>query len=127
MKPRVLVVDDEPAIVATVCAILEAYGFSPVGVTSGEEAIAKATDSCPDVLLCDVMMPGLNGFETGLQVKKVCPTCRLLFFTGYAEVPGLADDLKSNGHAFEVLGKPVRPAELVDKINAALAAGGQAL
>lgn len=123
MKPWVLVVDDEPSIVATVCAILEAYGYSAVGVTSGAEAIAKATASCPDLLLSDVMMPGLNGFETGLQVKKVCPHCRLLFFTGYAEVSGLADGLKSNGLAFEVLSKPMHPAALVDKVKAALSAG----
>ena len=123
MKPQVLVVDDEPSIVATVCAILEAYGYSAVGVLSGDEAIARVTDSCPDVLLCDVMMPGLNGFETALEVKKRCPNCRLLFFTGYAEVPGLADGLKSKGLAFDVLSKPMHPATLIDKINAALSEG----
>jgi CheY-like chemotaxis protein len=123
MKPRVLVVDDEPSIVATVCAILEAYGYNVVGVTSGAEAIARATDSCPDLLLCDVMMPGLNGFETALQVKKLCPNCRLLFFTGYAEVSGLDDGLKSRGLAFEVLSKPMHPAALVAKVKAALSEG----
>lgn len=126
MKHRVLVVDDEPAIVATLCLVLEAHGYGTVGVTSGYEAIAKVAGSCPDLLLSDVMMPGMNGFETGLQVKKLCPKCRLLFFTGYAEVSGLAQELKNKGHFFEVLQKPIHPSFLLDKVKATLAAASQA-
>jgi two-component system, NtrC family, nitrogen regulation response regulator NtrX len=121
MKPTILVVDDEPSIVATVCAILEAYGFSAVGATSGTEAIAKAAETCPDLLLSDVMMPGMNGFETALQVKKHCPKCALLFFTGYANVANLGVDLENNGYVFEMLSKPLPGAILVEKIKGALA------
>ena len=125
MKKRVLVVDDEPTIVKTVCMVLEAYGFDPDGATSGDEAIAKAKNSCPDLLLSDVMMPGINGFDAALQIKRVCPGCRLLFFTGYAsQVASLAADLTSNGFRFELLAKPIQPAVLVDSVNAALAQAG---
>lgn len=122
LKPLVLVVDDEESIVRTICDILDLYGFRTIGATSGGEAIAKIADSCPDLLLSDVMMPGMNGFETGLQVKDLCPRCGLLFFTGYAEVSDLAVELKSKGHAFELLSKPLPPSLLVDKVSAALAA-----
>lgn len=116
-----MVVDDEPSIVRTVCAILEVYGFKAVGAGSGQEAIAKVADLCPDVVLCDVMMPEMNGFETGLELKKLCPKCRLLFFTAYSNVSELSVDLTKAGHVFEVLSKPLPGAMLVNRIKAALA------
>jgi len=122
VTPLVLVVDDEPSIVSTVCAILHVYGFRTLSATSGPEAIAKAAGACPDLLLCDVIMPGMNGFQTALQVKKLCPQCRLLFFTGYAAVADLAEGLKNDGHDFEMLSKPLPPAVLVDRVKAVLAA-----
>lgn len=121
MKRRVLVVDDEPSIVNTICMILDAYGFDAVGVNSGYAAIARVTDFRPDLLLSDIMMPGMNGFETGIEIKKLCPDCRLLFFSGYSNLSGMAQDLKKQGHRFEVLFKPMQPASLIEKIKARLA------
>ena len=120
MRTRILVVDDEPAIVQTVCIVLGSSGFDALGVNSGDEAIAKAATFCPDVLLSDVMMPGMSGFETALEVKKLCPGCRLLFFSGRTDVAVLGEGLKTLGHRFELLPKPVDPAVLVEKIKTAL-------
>jgi DNA-binding response OmpR family regulator len=122
MKKSVLVVDDEWRIMATMCAILEASDYTAVGAASGDEAISKVSSFCPDLLLCDVMMPGLNGFETGLQVKKLCPNCRLLFFTGNPDVWGLAEGIRKSGHDFETLLKPVHPSLLIDRVKAVLSA-----
>ena len=122
IKTRVLVVDDEPSIMRTVCMILEAYGFDTQGASSGDEAITQAANSCPDLLLSDVMMPGKNGFETALEIKKLCPECRLLFFTGYAsQIASLTVTLTSNGYRFDLLSKPMLPKELLDSVKAALA------
>lgn len=123
MKALVLVVDDEPTIVSTVCAILEGCGFRTEGATSGKEAVAKAAVSRPDLMLSDVLMPGMNGFETGLEIKKLCPDCHLLFFTAYGDVSALSAALRSTGHDFEVLAKPMRASLLVDRIKAMLEAG----
>lgn len=120
MKHRVLVVDDEPTIVSTICMILDASGFDVVGVNSGYAAIARVGDFCPDLLLSDIKMPGMNGFETGVEIKKLCPDCRLLFFSGYSDVSGMAEALRDSGHRFELLPKPLHPNVLLDKIKAAL-------
>lgn len=120
---RILVVDDEPLIVETMCAILKGKGYSTIGVNSGLEAIAKARDFQPDLLLIDVLMPGLSGFEAGLRVKELCPGCRLLFFSGYSATPEmtvLSEKLRRSGYSFELLTKPLPSGKLLDKVKAAL-------
>ena len=121
MRTRILVVDDEPTIVQIVCMVLGSAGFDAVGVNSGDEAIAKAATFSPDVLLSDVMMPGMSGFETALEVKKLCPGCRLLFFSGRIDGAVMGEGLRTLGHHFELLPKPVQPDVLLEKIKTALA------
>ena len=121
MKNQILVVDDQPSIVSTICLILETYGYNAVGVNSGYEAIAKVPSFRPDLLLSEIMMPGMNGFNTGLEVKKLCPDCQLLFFSGYSDLSGMADALKNRGFRFELLPKPVPPALLLDRVKSLLA------
>lgn len=118
--PLILVVDDEPAIVETVCMILEAEGLKAIGAKSGADAVAKARESCPDLLFSDIMMPGMNGFEAAVQIKAHCPHCRLIFFSGYADVTDMANGLRQRGYEFEVLRKPMLPTLMVEKVRAAL-------
>jgi CheY-like chemotaxis protein len=120
MSGRILVVDDELPIVETLRLILEMSGYSVCTAVSGIQAIAKAEEGCPDLLLSDVMMPGLNGFETALRIKKHCPGCRLLFFSGYSGTPEmlyLNENLKDRGYEFEVLAKPLHPSLLLEKVK----------
>src|SRR5215467_6958162 len=102
MKTQILVVDDEPAIVESMCMVLEAFGYNAVGANSGVEAVAKVADFCPTLLLSDIVMPALNGFEAALQIKAKCPHCRLLFFSGYAGAADMGDSLKAQGYRFEI-------------------------
>ncbi len=74
--PRVLVVDDDPAIVGLVGALVEGEGLGFVGVGSGEEALAAVTDGPVDLVVLDVMMPGMDGFETCRLLRSASPTCR---------------------------------------------------
>jgi CheY-like chemotaxis protein len=127
MSGRILVVDDEISIAETIRMILEMSGYIAYSAGSGLQAIAKAEEGCFDLLLSDVMMPGLNGFETAMQIKTRCPGCRLLFFSGYAANPEmlpLSDNLKDRGHDFEVLPKPLHPSLLLEKVKSALCGSG---
>jgi len=82
MQANILVVDDEHTIADSVGEILAGAGYTIKCAYSGLEAVSKALELCPDILLSDVLMPGMNGFEAGLEVKKDCPGCRLMFFSG---------------------------------------------
>lgn len=123
MASKILVVDDEASIATTVTLILNAHGYVAEGVCSGKEAIVKARTMLPDVLLSDVLMPGLNGFETALEVKQACPDCRLLFFSAYPATECVQHFRKvfaDRGYRLNLLAKPVAPAMLLRSVEKAI-------
>ena len=61
-QKKVLVIDDEAAIRDNVCRFLELEGYLAVGAADGAKGIAEALRSPPDLVLCDLMMPGMDGF-----------------------------------------------------------------
>jgi PAS domain S-box-containing protein len=67
--PTALVVDDDPAARELVAALLTPEGFSVVTAATGEEAVTLATTACPDVILLDLLLPGLSGFGVVAQIK----------------------------------------------------------
>jgi two-component system response regulator VicR len=127
MSNRILVVDDERETADASRVILEAWGYTVSCAYSGDEAVAEAKEFCPNLLLIDVMMPGLNGFETAIQVKELCPDCRLLFLSGNtrSQVSSMARNLNNHGYQFELVTKPMHPTRLLTRIKAVLAEGVQ--
>jgi len=117
-------VDDEETILDTVCAISKSVGYSTSRACCGQDTISAAVDSCPSLLLCDVMMPGLNGFEIALQIKKRCPGCRILLFSEQVASALMARDLgqvfSNLGYRFELLSKPLHPSLLLHEVQQAL-------
>jgi CheY-like chemotaxis protein len=116
-KPRILVVDDEPAIASTLELILNAAGFSAASFTNPLEALRSAETQCPDFLLTDVMMPQLNGIDLGVQFKAIYPRCRILLLSGQIATGGLMEDARKKGHNFELLAKPIHPKDLLNVIG----------
>jgi DNA-binding NtrC family response regulator len=86
---KVFVVDDEPVIVLTLTAILNTFGFSTKGFQSAKDAIQAAESECPDLLITDVSMPGMNGIDLAIQFKSLCPSCKVVLFSGHANTAGL--------------------------------------
>src|SRR3989304_6213206 len=68
-KRRVLVVDDEPRIVKVLGIKLKLHGYEVFGTTSGAEAVELARTRCPDIMLLDILMPGMNGTEVLEKVR----------------------------------------------------------
>jgi twitching motility two-component system response regulator PilH len=66
----VLVVDDSPTDLHLLSSMLTRNGYSVITATSGEEAIDRATTEKPDLILLDIVMPGMNGFETTRALTK---------------------------------------------------------
>jgi DNA-binding NtrC family response regulator len=116
--PRVFVVDDEHFIASSLAAILKLNVYSATSFTSPLEALAAAMASAPDLLISDVAMPGLSGIDLAIQIKAVCPACKILLFSGHATTQDLLKDARVQGNTFQLLQKPVHPSVMLSNIGA---------
>jgi YesN/AraC family two-component response regulator len=122
--PIVLVVDDEPLIADTLAAILNKQGYFATVAYSGDEAFAIAKLISPQVLITDILMPGMSGIDLALKMKELHPDCRTVLFSGHAYHEQLYTDSRCARHAFSVLAKPIHPDLLLAHIaglNSAMA------
>jgi CheY-like chemotaxis protein len=111
------VVDDENLIASTLELILLHKGFDARSFVDPIEALQAVQFLAPDVLVTDVIMPGMNGIELAIQVTQGCADCKVLLFSGQTATSDLLVDARSRGHHFEILAKPVHPSELLEKLN----------
>jgi len=113
----VLVVDDESRMVEFIAMNLELEGFRVVRAANGSEALEKASKEHPDLVLLDIMMPEMDGFET-LQGLRETSSVPVIFLTAKSEevdrIKGL--DLGADDY----ITKPFSPRELVSRIRAVL-------
>ena len=112
-QSRVLVVDDELQITKTLGAILDGEGFDVATANSGEDAVLKAQEWHPDLVLSDVVMPGMDGVEAAIQICNLLPGCKIVLLSGYAVVHDLTKTAKACGYEFDVLEKPIHPLDLI--------------
>jgi CheY-like chemotaxis protein len=119
-KPVVLVVDDERVIADTLSTILSRSGFSTMTAYDGVSAIQLATTCPPDLLISDVMMPGMTGIELAITVTQAIPGCKILLFSGQAATVDLLEKARHAGHNFTTLAKPVHPTDMLRRISECL-------
>jgi|SRR5690348_9217963 CheY-like chemotaxis protein len=112
--PMVLIVDDEVSITETLSLILQSHGYRTRIARTGEEAIEQAKASAPDVLVCDIIMPGMTGIEAALQIRALCSDCRIILMSGAILSTELLDRARADGNHFEVLAKPFHPSKLLE-------------
>ncbi len=117
-KPRVLVVDDEQVIADTLARILDLNGYEASAVYSGTAAVESARALQPDLVISDVIMQDMNGIEAAINIRGFLPGCKILLFSGQAATADLLENARAQGHEFEILAKPVHPADLLAKIKA---------
>lgn len=114
---RVLVIDDERLVADSLSEILKRFDYDAMPCYNGETAIEAARRKCPDVVLSDVMMPRLNGIETVLKIREICPLARVLLLSGNAATADLLKEAQTQGHEFELLAKPLHPEELLRRLR----------
>ncbi len=117
-KPRVLVVDDEQVIADTLAKILDMNGYEASAVYSGTAAVESARSLQPDLVISDVIMADMNGIEAAIHIRGFLPSCKILLFSGQAATADLLENARAQGHEFEILAKPVHPADLLAKLKA---------
>ncbi len=113
---KVFVVDDEPIIAKTLAAILVNAGLDAEAFYRPEAALEAAVKSAPNLLITDVVMPGMTGIELAILMRDKCPACKTLLFSGQAATADLLAKAKEEGHDFEILQKPIHPADLLAKL-----------
>jgi DNA-binding NtrC family response regulator len=113
----VLVVDDEKRIADTLAAILESKGYESRATYDGAAALEACRARVPDLLITDVVMPGMSGIELGIAVKREYSTCHVLLFSGQAATAQMLEDAEARGHRFEVLAKPVHPSLMLERVE----------
>lgn len=120
MKAKILVVDDDEDIVDIVSYNLESDGYEVHTASNGHEGLKKALEITPDLILLDVMMPGLDGIETCIQMRQDPSLKKLIimFLTArgedYSEIAGF------EAGADDYVTKPIKPRVLMSRIKALL-------
>lgn len=119
-RPVVLVVDDEQVIADTLSMILSRSGFSTMPAYNAAHALELAITTPPDLMISDVMMPGMNGVDLAITMTRAFPACKVLLFSGQAATVDLLDEARLAGHHFTLLNKPVHPTDLLTRISQCL-------
>jgi DNA-binding NtrC family response regulator len=117
MKTRVLVVDDEEQFVENLAERLTIRDYDVATALNGEDALKDLKGYNYDVIILDVLMPGIDGIETLREIKNIKPLTEVIMLTGNATVETAIEGMKLG--AYDYLVKPCDTKELVAKIEGA--------
>ncbi len=117
MAATILVVDDDPAISEMLTIVLEGEGFKTVVVGDGLDAVQAARDHHPDLILLDLMLPGMNGIDVCKAVREES-TVPIVMLTARTDTVDVVLGLESG--ADDYINKPFKPKELVARVRARL-------
>jgi DNA-binding NtrC family response regulator len=118
MLRRIFVVDDERCIADTLVTILRQSGYEASAFYNAQSALEGIESYCPELVITDVVMPGMSGVEMAVLIQERRPACKVLLFSGNAVTSDLLQPARRQGHDFELLAKPVHPKDLLAKIAA---------
>src|SRR3954470_819876 len=117
MRARVLVVDDDPALAEMLGIVLRSEGFLPSFVADGERALGAFRDTRPDIVLLDLMLPGMSGIDVcrSIRAESGVP---IVMLTAKSDTVDVVVGLESGADDYVM--KPFKPKELVARIRARL-------
>lgn len=116
-RPFIVVVDDEKRIADTLVLILQGKGCGAQAAYDAATALEICRKKVPDLVLSDVVMPGMNGIELAIAIRQQFRGCHVLLFSGQAETADLLENAKRRGYEFELLSKPLHPEDLLVRIR----------
>lgn len=117
MKPKILIVDDEEKFLSYLSKRLEMREYNVDTSLSGEDALEKVRQHNFDVVILDVLMPGIDGIEVLREIKKAKPFIEVIMLTGHASVEAGVEGMRLG--AYDYVMKPCEAEELISKINKA--------
>lgn len=118
---KILIVDDSPTEVHVFKTMLEKNGHTVSVAESGEEGIERAKEIIPDLVLMDIVMPGINGFQATRQLATIEETAAIpvIIVTTKDQETDKVWGIRQGAKDYIV--KPVKEKDLIDRVNAALA------
>lgn len=125
MSSKVMIVDDDPSIVVALEFLMEQNGYEVEVARSGEEAIESIPKFQPDLILLDIMLPGIDGYEVCeiLRLKPEWRNIRVVFLTAKGSEEDIARGLVLGADAYIV--KPFTNQNIVDAVNDLLRPGSR--
>jgi len=113
MAERILLVDDHPLTRSALAGLLQEHGFDVAGEAGdGEEAIAKAAELHPDLVLLDLSMPGLDGLSALPRLREAAPSCEVVVLTASGEEQSLLAAIRAGAAGYLLKSEP--PARIVE-------------
>lgn len=123
MPWTVLIVEDEPNIVVPLQFTLEQKGYQVIVATTGEEALEKVATRPPDLILLDIMLPGIDGYEVCQKVRDnpASAACKIVFLSAMGREMDVAKGMLLSADAYII--KPFSIFDVIAKVNELLQAG----
>ena len=113
---KILIVDDEPEIVASVSDVLSSFGFETINTTDGRTGIRMAMEQSPDLIILDWMMKDYNGLDFTNDFRQKGYTTPILFLTARGDLPVYEIEVLRRG-ADDYMSKPFDPTLLVERVK----------
>lgn len=118
MKDKILLVEDDSTLSMIVSETLQREGFEVTIACNGEEGLKTFTRHGADLIVADVMMPRMDGFEMGRRIRQTDRSVPLLFLTAKSEIDDIVEGFELGGNDY--LKKPFKMLELIVRIKALL-------
>lgn len=121
---RILVLDDHVDVAQGIGEILDLFGFDVVLVHDGPSAIAAYNNNDIDIGLFDIRMPGMNGVEAFLEIRRTHNDAKIIMMSGYADDDLITCALENGARG--LLAKPFDPDGMLEKVNEIIGETAQA-
>lgn len=122
MRQRVLVVDDDRLVADTLRMVFVVNGFESEACYSADDALHKARSFDPELLLCDVTMPGQTGLQLAATISREMPKCQMIMLTAYlSNAASVELEALRMKRPLKLLSKPCRPELLLKEAGELLA------
>ncbi len=116
---RILIIDDDKQICAILSDLVKKEGFEALTAYEGEKALKNIRSEAPDLVLVDLMLPGIDGMEVLRQIKGLDPELPVVFITAHADPRGAVKAIKGGAHDYLI--KPFDNHEVIRVVHRALA------